>query len=192
MRGFPVRFQIQETPNPNALKFILNHDVKRYGKATFHELGECEGIPMAQALMSLPSVVQVHFFENVLSITQDGGLPWEVLEEQVKQTVIECMDDHDLDFEVKKNAGAKAVYTDPELQKIDQILDDTIRPGLQADGGDLTLVSLENLILIIQYEGACGSCPSSTAGTLQAIENVLQEEYNPQIQVRTSDIHFLL
>ena len=64
----------------------------------------------------------------------------------------------------------------PELQQIEDILDRTIRPGLQADGGDLQVLSLENNKLEIAYQGACGGCPSAFMGTLEAIENILQHE----------------
>jgi Fe-S cluster biogenesis protein NfuA len=37
--------------------------------------------------------------------------------------------------------------------------------------------------LKIRYQGACGSCPSSLSGTLMAIENMIQDEIDPQITV---------
>jgi Fe-S cluster biogenesis protein NfuA len=36
---------------------------------------------------------------------------------------------------------------------------------------------------MIHYQGACGSCPSSISGTLYAIENMLREEVDPEIEV---------
>ena len=52
----------------------------------------------------------------------------------------------------------------PEVQKIETILDETIRPGLQGDGGDLAVIKYEDNKLYVHYEGACGTCPSSTSG----------------------------
>jgi len=37
--------------------------------------------------------------------------------------------------------------------------------------------------LYVSYQGACGTCPSSTTGTLMAIEGILREQYNPEIEV---------
>ena len=37
--------------------------------------------------------------------------------------------------------------------------------------------------MIVNYVGACGTCPSSAAGTLMAIQSTLQSEVNPEIQV---------
>jgi len=71
----------------------------------------------------------------------------------------------------------------PDLQKIESILDRTVRPGLQGDGGDITVIKYENHKLEVSYEGACGTCPSSTTGTLMAIESILKDEFDPQIEV---------
>ena len=51
------------------------------------------------------------------------------------------------------------------------------------DGGDLSIIEFENNVLKVLYHGACGSCPSSTAGTLKAIENILRDEYKPCLVV---------
>ena len=53
-------------------------------------------------------------------------------------------------------------------------------------GGDLQCVSYKDNVLVIQYQGACGSCPSSQSGTLQAIQGILRAEYNPKIEVLAS------
>lgn len=71
-----------------------------------------------------------------------------------------------------------------ELKKIEDIIDKSVRPFLQNHGGDLQIVSFEGNILKVKYQGACGSCPAATVGTLMAIENVLKEEYKPDIQVQ--------
>ena len=71
----------------------------------------------------------------------------------------------------------------PELQKIEEILDRTIRPGLQGDGGDIEIIKFEENKVYVMYQGACGTCPSSTTGTLMAIEGILKDEYDPAIEV---------
>jgi Fe-S cluster biogenesis protein NfuA len=60
------------------------------------------------------------------------------------------------------------------LELISELLDQRIRPSLQADGGDLHVVGLSGNYLSIHYQGACGSCPSSISGTLAAIENLVR------------------
>ena len=80
-----------------------------------------------------------------------------------------------------KNAS-RANHT-AEMLRVEEILDREIRPGLQADGGDLEILELDGNILTIKYQGACGGCPSAQMGTLQAIEMILRNEHNPYLEV---------
>ena len=52
----------------------------------------------------------------------------------------------------------------PEVREISEILDRTVRPYLQADGGGITAQRREGTKVYVRYEGACGTCPSSTGG----------------------------
>ena len=72
------------------------------------------------------------------------------------------------------------------LAKINALLDDRVRPALAGDGGGLEIMGLEEKTLYIRYQGACGSCPSSTAGTLMAIQNLIQSEIDEELVVAPS------
>jgi Fe-S cluster biogenesis protein NfuA len=69
------------------------------------------------------------------------------------------------------------------LDRINAILDDRVRPALAGDGGGLEVIGLDGKTLLIRYQGACGSCPSSVAGTLMAIQNLLQTEVDETLAV---------
>lgn len=51
-----------------------------------------------------------------------------------------------------------------------------IRPALQADGGDVELVDVEDGIVSVRLTGACGGCPMSTLTLKMGIERVLREQ----------------
>jgi Fe-S cluster biogenesis protein NfuA len=80
-----------------------------------------------------------------------------------------------------------ASAANPELEKINDIINNEIRPFLQRDGGDLQVLNLSNNILTISYQGACGCCPHAKMGTLMMIEEVLKDRYNPDIKVQISE-----
>jgi len=182
-----IEIYVQSTPNPNAFKFILNKYAKNSGKATFHNAKEAEGVPLAQKLLEVNEVTQVHLFENVISVTQSGEGEWDNIEAQIRMILEEGMESHDPDFKTEEDTKVSSAPASSELAQIEEILDRTIRPGLQGDGGDLDVVNYEKdkHILTVNYMGACGSCPSSTAGTLQAIQGILREEFHPELQVLT-------
>lgn len=183
-----IKTMIQSTPNPNALKFVLNVPVKTTGKATYKNASACRHNPMAAALFTIPNITEVYFFDNYITVTQDGNVDWDQIEDQIKKVILEYAADHDPDFTIEEDKKpATAVSDDPEIAKINAVLDNTIRPALQMDGGDLQVVSFDGVNLTVSYHGACGSCPSSTMGTLKAIENILRDQYNPEITVQTEE-----
>jgi len=180
-----IRTMVQSTPNPNALKFILNIPVKTEGKVMYKNAQQCGANPMAAALFTIPNITEVYFFDNYITVTQDGSVAWEQIEEQIKKIILEHAESHNPDFQVEKDKRTPAAGSDnPEIAKINTILDNTIRPGLQMDGGDIQIVGLDSLNLTINYQGACGSCPSATMGTLKVIDSILRDQYNPEITVQ--------
>ena len=58
-----------------------------------------------------------------------------------------------------------------------------MRPMLQADGGDLEVVSVEGTNIQLRLRGACGGCPHSMMTVKQGIERILKEEIDPAIVV---------
>jgi NFU1 iron-sulfur cluster scaffold homolog, mitochondrial len=174
-----IKTMIQSTPNPNALKFVLNVPVKIQGKVTYKNAGQCSHNPMAAALFTIPNITEVYFYDNYVTVTQDGNVDWDQIEDQIKKLILEYAANHDPDFPVEEDKKVSTVVSDdPEIAKINTILDNTIRPGLQMDGGDLQIVSFDGMNLTVSYQGACGSCPSSTMG-------ILRDQYNPEITVQT-------
>ncbi|MBO8130338.1 MAG: NifU family protein [Candidatus Marinimicrobia bacterium] len=61
-------------------------------------------------------------------------------------------------------------------EKIEKVIE-SLRPYLQADGGDVELVEVtEDGIVKLRLTGACGGCPMSTYTLRMGIENRLKEE----------------
>ena len=50
-----------------------------------------------------------------------------------------------------------------------------IRPALQADGGDVELVDVEDGTVKVRLTGACGTCPMATMTLRFGVEKVLKE-----------------
>jgi Fe-S cluster biogenesis protein NfuA len=90
---------------------------------------------------------------------------------------------HNPNFGLKDAKELKRKELSPDRQQIEEILDRTIRPGLQGDGGDIEVVEFKDNKVYVSYQGACGTCPSSTTGTLMAIEGILRDEFNSTVEV---------
>lgn len=57
-------------------------------------------------------------------------------------------------------------------ERVNQALD-KVRPAIQADGGEVWLMKVENGTAYVQMLGACGGCPASTMTLKGAIEAVV-------------------
>lgn len=178
-----IHVYVQPTPNPNAFKFIVTKDVKRYGTATYAD-AETADNELAKSLLNVPGVEQIYFFDNVITATLNPTVPLNEVREQLIAVIKDKLPAHDPEFKTESDRARQDYDALPEdLKRINEILDNTIRPGLQGDGGNIEVLSYENHNLSVRYQGACGSCPSSTMGTLQAISQILKDEFDPEIEV---------
>ena len=180
------------TPNPDALKFIMNIDVKTDGKVTFTAKEEAKGLDLVDTLFSLVFVRQVHLFENVITITKTSDEDWGGCIGLIKSVINSRLPNHDPNF---KDEDVGAITHDrtglsPEIQAIEEVLDRTVRSYLQGDGGDLDVIDYRDNTVLVNYVGACGTCPSSAAGTLMAIESTLKAEIDPDIRVVVSNSEY--
>jgi Fe-S cluster biogenesis protein NfuA len=174
---------VQPTPNPNALKFVLNVPVKSTDSAIFRAHQDAALVPLAAAIMKLEGVSEVYFSGKFITVTQTGAVNWDVLEKEVTQAILAHIAAHSPDFDLTANKVGGGAPLSGELAKINAILDSTIRPALQRDGGDLEVLDLTGNVLTISYQGACGCCPHAAMGTLFAIQNILQDQYKSDIVV---------
>jgi len=64
---------------------------------------------------------------------------------------------------------------------------DAIRPALQADGGDIRLIDVDESAGIVNVEliGACGSCPASTMTLKAGVERILRDRVPGVTEVNT-------
>jgi Fe-S cluster biogenesis protein NfuA len=183
MSSSDVLIRIQATPNPAAWKFVLDRPVLVDGKATYSTIQEAEHNQMARSLFQIDGVRQVHYFQNVITITHQFDYESEKIQEQACAVIQTRMPVHNPNQTVQDEKKMSREHLSPDLQKIEEILDRTIRPGLQGDGGDIEVLKYEDNKVYVVYQGACGTCPSSTSGTLMAIEGILKDEFSPSIEV---------
>ncbi len=64
-----------------------------------------------------------------------------------------------------------------EREKVEELFDRRIRPGLMMDGGDIELVDVKGNTVYVKLVGACGSCPSATMTLTYGVERILRDEF---------------
>jgi Fe-S cluster biogenesis protein NfuA len=65
-------------------------------------------------------------------------------------------------------------------EKLKSLIDE-IRPGLQADGGDIELIGVNDGVVSVRLVGACGHCPMSAITLKQGVERFIKSEM-PEIK----------
>ena len=69
-------------------------------------------------------------------------------------------------------------------EQVQKVLEQ-IRPQLQADGGDVKLVSVEDGVVRVQLQGTCAGCPMSTMTLKNGIERILKQQIPEVKEVRS-------
>jgi Fe-S cluster biogenesis protein NfuA len=182
----PKIADIQETPNPNAVKFILREPISYGTSHSFQSAEDAKSDTLARALFEVGDIVSVFYMDKMITVEKTDETDWdEVLPAlAVPIRAAEAVKTQQVSAAAAVGGAIAAVTSDdPRLMQINELLDERIRPFLASDGGWLEVLSLDNHTLSIRYQGACGSCPSSLTGTLMAIENMIKEEIDPEIEV---------
>lgn len=168
------------TPNPQALKFIVSDKLLLRETRSFKSKDEAENDPLAKGIFDIEGVVSVFYMDKFITIEKSPDSSWG----QIQKPFVEFIKKFDTSLIPKEEEIVVSSEVETELlKKINEILDQRVRPALAGDGGGLEVIGLDGLTLKIRYQGACGSCPSAIRGTLVAIENLLRREVNPAIEV---------
>lgn len=171
------------TPNPHALKFILNEKLLNLETRQYSKAEEAKDDPFAQGIFNINGVVSVFYMEKFVTIEKSKEANWG----QIQRPFIEYLKAFDKNMiPAEKEMPALDENASDLLKQINEILDARVRPALASDGGGLQIVGIEGNKVKIKYQGACGSCPSSISGTLTAIEGLLKRDVNPMIQVEAA------
>nr|WP_320133599.1 NifU family protein [uncultured Holophaga sp.] len=179
----PKIAEIEYTPNPHAVKFILKEPVAVGFPRSYPNREIAEADPLAKALFEVGHVVSVFMQDKILTITKDEELTWNDLLPKLAPPIRSAPSAQAAP--APRDAEPTLDENDPFIQKIYKVLADTILPALAADGGGLEIIGRHEKQVMIRYQGACMTCPSGLTGTLMAIEGVLQKEVDPEIVVIT-------
>ena len=171
--------QTETTPNPNSLKFLPGKIVSNGGSFEITKKDDVKN-ELIRNLMSIVGVEGIFLGKNFISINKYDDTSWD----EIKHIVISLINDFYSNgkefvvdkspFEIDENLG--------EIEKkIVQILDQKIRPAVAKDGGDIKFKEFKNGIVMVQLQGSCSGCSSSTMTLKQGVQNLLCH-YLPEVK----------
>ncbi len=171
--------QTETTPNPNSLKFLPGKVVSNSGSFEISKKDDVKN-ELIRNLMSINGVEGIFLSKDFISINKYDDISWN----EIKHIVISLINDFYSNgkefvvdkspFEVNENLG--------EIEKkIVQILDEKIRPAVAKDGGDIKFKEFKDGVVMVQLQGSCSGCPSSTMTLKQGVQNLLCH-YLPEVK----------
>ena len=81
----------------------------------------------------------------------------------------------------ESTSNPESVQSNDIINKINEILDEKIRPAVARDGGDITFKSFKDGVVTVELKGSCSGCPSSVMTLKQGVQNLLCH-YIPEIK----------
>lgn len=182
----------EETPNPEALKYVTNRMLYR-GIADFNEKEmAAEWSPMANSLMELPYVKSVYFNNNYVTITKEFNYEWAEVMLKLKEFVKNYIEQGGVvvkegfaEYAEKVAAEQNATQFSGEdgdiARKIKELIDMYVKPAVEGDGGNIEFKSYEKGKVYVIMQGSCSGCPSSTVTLKSGIEGMLKRMV-PEVQ----------
>ena len=188
--------RVQPTPNPNAFQFVINGPIISAGTKTFSNADEAKGDSLAEALFQIYGVENIYLKESFVTITKSETIGWHTVFEKIEETLEEkvhnygALDEKEVTTDKPETILDKFHKEDfkncdvkDKMLIIEAVLDQAIRPALTNDGGGVEVLGIEGNVINLHYQGACGTCPSSTTGTLSYIETFLKDTLHRDLTV---------
>ena len=186
----PVTVYGESTPNPAALKFVVSKMLTR-NAIEFKNIDQTAASPLAKELFKFPYVKEIFIDENYISVTKYEINEWQEITLELRSFIKQYIENGGTVLDENYVATVTAEETikakefdnlDVTSQQIINILEEYVKPAVQADGGNIAFDSYnENYKTVkVILQGACSGCPSSTFTLKSGIENMLKSMLNDE------------
>lgn len=175
--------QTQDTPNPNALKFLPGCQVLESGTFDFPNPQSAHCSPLAKMLFRIDSVRGIFLTSDSITVTKwDDDTDWAVMKPEIFAVIMDFFAANLPVLTNQKPSGDTEINEedDETVALIKELLDTRIRPTVQEDGGDIVYCGFEDGVVKLKMQGSCSSCPSSVVTLKHGVQNMLNF-YIPEV-----------
>jgi Fe-S cluster biogenesis protein NfuA len=175
--------QTENTPNPNALKFIPGFSISDTPVYFLNEHDAFNSF-LARKLLNIKWVESVFFGSDFITISKKEDGNWDILRPEILMTIMDHFTSGLSVFDSKLKTQDNNLNNtfDSEIeQQIAEIIETKVRPAVAMDGGDIIYKSFEDGIVKVELFGACAGCPSSIVTLKNGIESMLKH-YIPEVK----------
>jgi len=186
----PITVYGESTPNPSALKFVVSRMLTK-NAVEFKNIDETAASPLAKELFKFSYVKEVFMDENYISVTKYDINNWEEITLELRSFIKQYIENGGIVLdesllvahaEHEKTKTENFDNLDVTSQQIINILEEYVKPAVQADGGNIAFESYNETDKTVKVilQGACIGCPSSTFTLKSGIENMLKSMLNDE------------
>ncbi|MBL7963025.1 MAG: NifU family protein [Flavobacteriales bacterium] len=183
----PVSVYAETTPNPLSLRFVATRVLLPEGRMMeFRTAEEAEGLsPLAAHVFNLPFVQGVFISNNFITVTRNEVVTWDLVQLELREYIQEFLRQDgrvvnaEAPTQVVQEAAVRAAShtpaSTPEEVRIVEVLDEYVRPAVEADGGHIAFHTFREGVVTVRLQGSCSGCPSSMVTLKGGIENLLKQ-----------------
>ena len=186
----PITVYGESTPNPAALKFVVSRMLTK-NAMEFKNIDQTAASPLAKELFKFAYVKEVFIDENYISVTKYEINDWNEITLELRNFIKQYIENGGAVLDenflvVNKEKEEKKTQNfdnlDVTSQQIINILEEYVKPAVQADGGNIVFDSYneEDKTVKVILQGSCSGCPSSTFTLKSGIENMLKSMLNDE------------
>lgn len=189
-----IFIQTENTPNPDALKFLPNHPILPPGLSSpFLEylnpratLAPPHPSPLAAQLMNIDGITSVFYGADFITVTKAADANWAHVKPEVFSLITEAVTSGAQIVNITESKSGEQgqdggeedslSYNENDSEvvgMIKELLETRIRPAIQEDGGDIEFRGFEEGMVLLKLRGACRTCDSSTVTLKNGIEGML-------------------
>ena len=168
---------VEETPNPNTLKFIPEKDISVDRSYIFKKTDDLKNNNLLKDLFDIDGVESILIDSDFISVTKDISSSWAVLRTILTSKIGAFLEKNNYVIDLTLNNETVSDNKKPlnEIEKsIVELLETRVKPVVASHGGEISFNSFKNGTVYLELKGSCAGCPSSTATLKLGIENMLK------------------
>ena len=166
---------VVDTPNPDTKKFIFDKVIVEEGSKEFTRNDDIN-LKIVKSIFSVNNIDLIYFDKNFISIRKAKDSDWNDLTKELLAILNQEITEDFKPLVFKEESQ----FDDDISKRIEEVLNEKIRPAVAMDGGDIRLKSYKDGVAEVLLKGACAGCPSSTVTLKHGVERMIKH-YVPEV-----------
>ncbi|ACZ49634.1 NifU domain containing protein [Anaplasma centrale str. Israel] len=180
--------QIENTPNPDALRFLLSADAGNVESGVeFSDADAARSSALARLLFDIQGVSKVFFGGDFISVTKLPHADWDTLRPEILVVMTDYLSLRGADatpLPAHEDGGEQEFFDEVDtevVKRVKELIEHYVRPAVAQDGGDIKFRGYKEGVVFVHLRGACSGCPSAAVTLKDGVYGMLSY-YVPEVK----------